>query len=88
MSEESAVTDVLGKVTSGEADAGIVYATDAAGAGEGVETIEVPEAGAHPNEYWIAAVRGSDAGAAASFIQLVTGAAGQELLADFGFGAA
>lgn len=88
VSEESAVTDVLGKVTSGEADAGLVYATDAAAAGDAVETIEVPEASQHVNEYWIAAVTGGDAEAAASFIDLVTGQQGQDLLAEFGFGPA
>lgn len=88
VSEESAVTDVLGKVTSGEADAGLIYATDAAGAGEAVETIEIPEASQHVNEYWIAAVTGGDAEAAASFINLVTGQQGQGLLAEFGFGPA
>ncbi|GAB3811173.1 molybdate ABC transporter substrate-binding protein [Tessaracoccus terricola] len=86
VSEESAVTDVLGKVTSGEADAGLVYATDAAGAGEDVETIEIPESSQHVNEYWIAAVVGGDAEAAASFIGLVTGQQGQDLLVEFGFG--
>lgn len=88
VSEESAVTDVLGKVTSGEADAGLVYATDAAGAGEDVETLEIPESSQHVNEYWIVAVKGGDADSASSFIELVTGASGQELLADFGFGPA
>lgn len=86
VSEESAVTDVLGKVTSGEADAGLVYATDAAGADDAVETIEIPESSQHVNEYWIVAAKDANAKEAASFIELVTGPRGQELLADYGFG--
>lgn len=38
---ESQVADVLGKVTSGEADAGWVYSTDAAAAGDDVEVIPI-----------------------------------------------
>lgn len=41
---EHQVADVLGKVASGEADAGWVYSTDAAAAGESVEVIDIPGA--------------------------------------------
>lgn len=88
VSEETKVTDVLGKIASGEGDAGLVYATDAAGAGADVETIEIPESAQHVNEYWIVAVKDGDADKAAAFIELVTGAEGQELLAGYGFGPA
>lgn len=88
VSEEGSVTDVLGKVTSGEADAGLVYATDASGAGSRVETIQVPGADRHVNDYWIAPVVGGDANRAAVFIDLVTGPRGQDVLASHGFGPA
>ncbi|MFN3340170.1 MAG: extracellular solute-binding protein, partial [Dietzia sp.] len=64
VSEESKVTDVRGKVTSGEADAGIVYTTDARAAGDRVEQIAIPAAEADPNRYQIAVLdragRGTD----------------------------
>lgn len=53
VSEETTVTDVRGKVTSGEADVGIVYATEARAAGRDVEQIAIPGARAHQNRYLI-----------------------------------
>lgn len=85
VSEESNVTSVLSKVTSGEADAGLVYLTDATGAGDAVQIIKIPEAEADPNTYWIAPVKGGDAAKAQAFIDLVMGD-GQAVLADYGFG--
>ena len=54
VSEEQKVTDVRAKVESGEADAGLVYATDAKAAGDKVETIEVARANEVVNSYPIA----------------------------------
>lgn len=84
VSEETKVTDVLGKVTAGEADAGLVYLTDARGAGDAVRVIEVPGANDEPNTYWIAAVTGGDEQRARQFIQLVRDAA--PVLERHGFG--
>ena len=49
-SQERQVADVLGKVASGEADAGWVYSTDAAAAGDDVEVIEIPGAEKFTNQ--------------------------------------
>lgn len=87
VSEELSVTDVLGKVTSGEADAGLVYVTDASAAGNKVQQIEIAAAADHVNDYWIALVAGGDAEAGQAFIDQVMSAAGQKVLADYGFGA-
>lgn len=87
VSEESKVTDVLGKVTAGEADAGLVYATDAAGAGDAVKVFDVPGAKDDPNTYWIAAVKDApNAEGAAEFITLITEPDGQAVLSKYGFG--
>lgn len=87
VSEESSVTDVLGKVTSGEADAGLVYVTDVRTAGDKVRGIAFPESSNAVNTYPIGTVRGSrHADLATAFISMVTGAKGKEVLADAGFG--
>lgn len=86
VSEEQAVTDVLTKVQSGEADAGLVYVTDVQAAGDKVEGITFPESSAAVNTYPIAALRDSkDADLAKEFVDLVTGSDGQSVLADAGF---
>src|SRR5699024_10021298 len=50
-SEESNVTDVLNKVTTGEADAGLVYVTDITRGVDDVLGIEFPESSAAVNNY-------------------------------------
>lgn len=87
VSEEAKVTDVLAKVASGDADAGLVYATDVAGAEGKVLGIDFPESAGAVNKYPIGALAGSaNAALAAEFVALVTGTTGQQVLADAGFG--
>ena len=87
VSEEQSVTDVLGKVTSGEADAGLVYVTDVQAAGDQVVGVPFAEAADAVNTYPIAALRGSDhPDAARMFADFVTGTEGQAVLAAAGFG--
>ncbi|RMI34080.1 molybdate ABC transporter substrate-binding protein [Nocardia stercoris] len=88
VSEESSVTDVLGKVTSGEADAGLVYVTDAAGAGPKVTQVSFPESAGTVNTYPIAPVADSKhADLAQAFEDLVDGPRGRQALSQAGFGA-
>lgn len=86
VSEENSVTDVLGKVISGEADAGLVYVTDVRSAGGRVESIPFPEAADAVNAYPAAALTGGRNKAAAdNFLDFVTGPEGQQILASAGF---
>lgn len=88
VSEEQSVTDVLNKVTSGEADAGLVYVTDVEAAGDAVQGITFPESNSVVNVYPIATVGASKhADLAREFVDLVTGDAGQKVLQGYGFGA-
>ena len=86
VSEEQSVTDVLNKVTTGEADAGLVYVTDVQAAGDKVKGITFPESSAVVNTYPIGALADSkNKKLAQEFVDLVTGDAGQQVLADAGF---
>ena len=88
VSEEGNVTDVLGKVTSGQADAGLVYATDAAAAGDAVEVIPVAGAEDVVNRYPIAATADTDdPELARAWVEFVLGPQAQEVLGAAGFGA-
>ena len=87
-SEENAVTDVLGKVISGEADAGLVYVTDVRAAGGQVKGIGFEESGTARNTYPIATLTtAQQSDLAGQFVQLVTGHEGRRVLGEAGFGA-
>jgi len=87
VSEEQSVTDVLGKVESGQADAGLVYVTDVRGAGGKVAGVPFDESGKAVNTYPIGVLRESqDPALAQAFSEYVRSAAGQRVLADAGFG--
>ncbi|OBA73510.1 molybdate ABC transporter substrate-binding protein [Mycobacterium sp. 1554424.7] len=86
VSEELNVTDVLNKVTTGQADAGLVYVTDAHSAGNKVATVSFPEAAGAVNIYPIAVLKNAaQATLAQKFVAMVTGATGQDILAQSGF---
>lgn len=93
VSEEQAVTDVLGKVRSGEADAGLVYVTDVrgaqeAGSGDEVTGIDFAEAKSAINIYPIVPLKDAkDAALAGEFVTAITGAEGQKVLQAAGFAA-
>ena len=88
VSQENAVTDVLGKVTSGQADAGIVYVTDAKSAEDTVKSIEIPGTEKAINRYPVVALKdAAEPELAREFVDLVKGERGQKVLKDAGFGA-
>jgi len=83
---EQNVTAVLTKVATGEADAGLVYATDAAGS-DAVAVAVPAHAQEVVNRYPITLTTGDeDREAAQAFIDFVTGPPGQTILAELGFG--
>ncbi len=85
VSEEEDVRDVLAKVQLGEADAGIVYVSDAAAAEGEVGVIEIPDEVNVVASYPIAAVEGGNEELAEAFIAYVVGPEGQATLRGLGF---
>lgn len=86
VSLEHSVSDVLGKVTSGEADAGWVYRTDARAAGEAVEVFEIPDSAELPTTLYAAVTTSSGQGSrAAELVALIGGPEMAPVWADNGF---
>jgi molybdate transport system substrate-binding protein len=87
VSEEVDVKSVLAKLTEGEADAGIVYTSDAVAAGDQVSAIPIPGSRKQLTTYPIVTLSQSEhANLAQAFVDLVTGSTGRRTLQQAGFG--
>ncbi len=81
------VKAVLAKVTSGEADAGLVYRTDQVAAGDQVDGFAIPGAERYRTSYFVAPLDDSDATTLATeWIDLLVSESGRETLRRAGFG--
>ena len=76
---------MLTKVIADEADAGIVYRTDTAAAGDQVEQIAIPDEANVINRYPIASTNTAPQ-AADAFVDFVLSESGQRILESWGFG--
>jgi molybdate transport system substrate-binding protein len=83
VSLEEAVKGVLGKVALGEADAGIVYATDARAAGDDVRSFPVPQRYQPEIRYYAAVVAPGEQ--ARAYLELLLGDEGRAALDRAGF---
>ncbi|CAM3807849.1 molybdate ABC transporter substrate-binding protein [Nocardiopsis rhodophaea] len=85
-SEEEDVRAALTKVTLGEVDAALVYATDITAADHAVDGIDFAAAGQAVNDYPIAPLsEASEPELARSWIELVRSPEGEKVLRDAGF---
>ena len=88
VSNTTDVTQALGQVALGQADAGIVYITDAKAAGSKVQAIALPAAAKPGASDYIAIVKaGAHQSSAQAFVGEVMSARGQAILRAAGFGA-
>jgi molybdate transport system substrate-binding protein len=86
VTREVDVKAVLAKVTLGEVDAGVVYATDVRAAGGTVVGVAIPAADNVTTTYPISVITTSeDRATADAFVAFVLSAQGQEVLARAGF---
>jgi molybdate transport system substrate-binding protein len=85
---EPDVRALLGKVESGELDAGIVYVSDLVAAGDGVVGVPIPDDQNVVANYPIATLtEAADGDIAQAFVDYVLSDAGQEILQSHGFSA-
>lgn len=86
VSQEPDVRAVLSKVELGEADAGIVYRTDAATATDKVDAVDIPDAQNAIASYPAATLKTSgNSEAAAAFVEWLTTPAARKILTEAGF---
>jgi len=84
---ERDVRALLGKIAADELDAGIVYVTDVAIAGNAVEAVEIPDDAVAEAPYPIAVLaEAPNPVGAGAFVAFVIGGAGQAILTADGFG--
>ncbi|WP_030848869.1 molybdate ABC transporter substrate-binding protein [Streptomyces sp. NRRL F-4474] len=86
VSQEPNVRAVLSKIELGEADAGLVYRTDSAKAGDKVVTVEIPDEQNAVASYPAATLKQSkNPEAAAAFVAWLSTPEAQKILQDAGF---
>ena len=83
---EDKVKGVVTKVSAGEADAGIVYVSDVAAAGETTTGVEIPADINVINNYPVTLTKeATNPDAATAFMAFMASASGQAILAKYGF---
>ena len=88
VSEEQDVKSVLQKVTTGNADAGLVYRTDVTASNGQAEGVDIAQASEAVNEYPIVVLRNTQNQALAQqWVDFVNGDEGRHVLEAAGFGA-
>jgi molybdate transport system substrate-binding protein len=85
VSEEEDVRDVLAKVALGEADAGVVYVSDAVAAGDQVYVVDIPDSVNVIATYPVAILAGGDEALGYAFVSYLLSEEGQALLERYGF---